>query len=127
MKIRFLATQYFRNTVEVNNMRIGRGSLAIATLVVLCGSAWAAAADFSVEKTDKGVTVSLDGKPFTAYEIQSGKKPVLWPIIGPTGKEMTRPWPMDKKEVDQAKAANGGKLPKNGVLSDDHSWHRSMW
>ncbi|HZZ29091.1 MAG TPA: PmoA family protein [Pirellulales bacterium] len=85
------------------------------------------AAEFTVDKTADGVTVNLDGKLFTKYEIQSGKKPILWPIIGPTGKPMTRPWPMDTAAVDAEKTAKGGKLPKGDILSDDHSWHRSLW
>ena len=102
-------------------MRIRRCLMTaiVLSLGLLAGSA--RAAEFTVEKTDKGVTVNLDGKLFTEYLIQSGKKPVLWPIIGPTGKPMTRPWPMDTSEVDKTKADSGGKLPKTAVLSDDHS------
>jgi hypothetical protein len=108
-------------------MRIRRCLFAGAALVIGLAASWASAGEFTVEKTDQGVIIKLDGKLFTEYLIQSGKKPVLWPIIGPTGKPMTRPFPMDTSEVDKAKADSGGKLPKNGVLSDDHSWHRSLW
>jgi hypothetical protein len=85
------------------------------------------ASEFTVDQTPDGVTVNLDGKLFTKYVTKSGKKPILWPIIGPTGKQMTRAWPMDTTAVDAEKAAKGGKLPKTDILSDDHSWHRSMW
>ncbi len=108
-------------------MRISRCLFAVAVLAVGLSAVQVKAGEFTVEKTDKGVTVNLDGKLFTEYLIQSGKKPVLWPIIGPGGKQMTRPWPMETAEVDKAKAAAGGKLPKNAELSDDHSWHRSLW
>jgi hypothetical protein len=84
-------------------------------------------AEFTVEKTADGLVVKLDGQLFTQYLTQSGKKPILWPIIGPTGKPMTRPWPMDTAAVDAAKAAKGGKLEKTDVVSDDHPWHRSLW
>ncbi|HEY2827049.1 MAG TPA: PmoA family protein, partial [Pirellulales bacterium] len=87
----------------------------------------ARSAEFTVEKTDDGLLVNLDGQLFTKYLTQSGKKPILWPIIGPTGKPMTRAWPMDPTEVDAAIAAKGGKLEKTDVLSDDHPWHRSLW
>jgi hypothetical protein len=72
------------------------------------------AGEFTATKTDRGVTVNLDGKLFTEYLIKSGKKPVLWPIIGPTGKPMTRGWPMDGT---------------NPAAKDerDHPWHRSLW
>ncbi len=108
-------------------MRMARISIT-AILVSWMIGGLASAAEFTVEKSDKGVTVNLDGKLFTEYLIKSGKKPVLWPIIGPTGQAMTRPWPMETSEVDKAKKAeSNGKLPKGAVLSDDHPWHRSMW
>jgi Methane oxygenase PmoA len=107
-------------------MRIHRCLFGVVCLFAMSVGI-ASAADFTVEKTDNGVTVKLDGKLFTEYLIQSGKKPVLWPIIGPTGKPMTRPWPMDTSEVDKLKASKGGKLAKNDPLSDDHPWHRSLW
>ena len=69
------------------------------------------AAEFSVERTDQGVTITCDGKPFTEYLIKSGAKPVLWPIIGPTGKRMTRSYPLEKAEQEQ----------------EDHIHQRSLW
>ncbi len=69
----------------------------------LCG------ATFTVEKTDRGVTVKIDGQLFTEYLTRSGTKPILWPIIGPTGKPMTRAWPM----------VEGKK--------EDHPHQRSLW
>jgi Methane oxygenase PmoA len=53
--------------------------------------AWA---DVGVKKTEQGVEVTVDGQPFTTYLFNAGFKPILWPVIGPTGKEMTRAWPM---------------------------------
>jgi hypothetical protein len=100
---------------------------------ILVTSAGGRAADvrtpeFTVEKTDDGVVVKLNGELFTKYLTQSGKKPILWPIIGPTGKPMTRAWPMDTTEVDAAIAAKGGeKLGKTDVITNDHPWHRSLW
>jgi len=38
--------------------------------------------------------VKIDGRLFTEYLVRSGTKPILWPIIGPTGKPMTRDFPM---------------------------------
>ena len=37
-----------------------------------------------------GVAVKVDGKPFASYVIDQANKPNLWPIHGPTGKQMTR-------------------------------------
>jgi hypothetical protein len=70
------------------------------------------AATFTIEKMDRGVTVKIDGQLFTEYLIQSGVKPILWPIIGPTGKPMTRSWPMDKSAGDK---------------TYDHPHQRSLW
>ncbi len=67
--------------------------------------------EVTLEKTEGGVKVLADGKPFTAYLEKSGSKPILWPILGPTGKEMTRAYPMAKKEGEK----------------NDHIHHRSFW
>jgi hypothetical protein len=68
-------------------------------------------AEITAERSKNGVTVKIDGKLFTEYLIQSGNKPILWPIIGPTGKPMTRDFPM---------------LNRDGETKD-HPHHRSMW
>jgi len=72
----------------------------------------AAAEKFELIETKEGVTVKLDGQLFTRYLKNSGGKPVLWPIIGPTGKEMTRQHPL------------GPALPTE---RKDHPHHRSFW
>jgi len=64
-------------------------------------------------KEDKdGVTVTIDGKPFARFLNKSGSKPIIWPIVGPTGKEMTRGYPMRDA------------LPSE---KEDHNHHRSFW
>ncbi|MCG8586753.1 MAG: PmoA family protein [Pirellulales bacterium] len=63
----------------------------IAVVVAVCNTASASAHEFTVEKKDGTVDVKLDGKLFTTYHERFQNKPVLHPIIGPTGKEMTRP------------------------------------
>lgn len=68
-------------------------------------------AEISAERTESGVVVKIDGQLFAEYLIQSGKKPVLWPIIGPTGKPMTRDFPM-RDHAGEKK---------------DHPHHRSLW
>ena len=87
---------------------------AFAGLVVLAhclAGRQISAADVQVEKTD-GVVVKLGGQPFTTYLFKSGAKPILWPVIGPTGKEMTRAYPMRE----------GNKEEKT-----DHIHQRSFW
>jgi len=72
----------------------------------------AAAADIVVEKTDSGVNVKVGDQPFTTYVFQSKVKPILWPILGPTEKEMTRAWPMREGNPDE---------------KTDHPHQRSFW
>jgi hypothetical protein len=55
--------------------------------------------------------VKIDGKPFTEYLLDCRGTPALWPIIGPTGKPMTRAYPMGEVAGE----------------SKDHPHHRSMW
>lgn len=66
---------------------------------------------FSVKETDFGLTVEYDGELVTNYIINEANKPYLWPLIGPTGKAMTRAYPMEKVEGEQF----------------DHPHHRSIW
>lgn len=68
-------------------------------------------ADITVEKSEAGAVVKIDGQPFTEYVTLSESKPILYPIIGPTGKKMTRDYPMAKTEGETA----------------DHPHHRSLW
>jgi hypothetical protein len=53
------------------------------------------ASEVTVEPCDGGMAVNIDGELFTKYLTKSGNKPVLWPIIGPTGTPMTRAYPLD--------------------------------
>jgi hypothetical protein len=85
----------------------------VASLALALVSFSTAAAEVTVEKTPQGVTVKTDGKLFTEYLIRSGSKPILWPIVGPTGKRVTRNWPMEKD------------VP--GETDRDHVHQRSMW
>ena len=70
------------------------------------------AGEFSLDKHDDHIDVKLDGKLFTTYLTRSGAKPILFPLIGPGGEELTRGYPM--RDVL--------KTEKN-----DHIHHRSFW
>ena len=63
-------------------------------------------------RAEDGVAVKIDGKLFTRYVTKSGVKPILWPIIGPNGKEITRQYPM-REALATEKA--------------DHPHQRSLW
>ena len=66
----------------------------------------------TVQQDSEGVTVNVNGKLFTRYLIKSGAKPILYPLIGPTGKEMTRGYPMRAAIAEE---------------KEDHIHHRSFW
>ena len=68
-------------------------------------------AEITAQRSEKGAVVKIDGRLFTEYLVRSGTKPILWPIIGPTGKPMTRDYPL----ADRA----GEKK--------DHPHQRSLW
>ena len=64
-----------------------------------------------VRPAGANIKVSLDGKPLTEYLIDAGPKPYYFPLIGPTGKPITRAFPM--KDVAGEKR--------------DHPHQRSLW
>jgi Methane oxygenase PmoA len=83
--------------------------------VTLCVSSLALvsnAAEFEVKESPEKVEVTYGGKLVTNYWVKSGTKPVLWPIVGPTGKEMTRAYPLREKSAAE---------------TSDHIHHRSLW
>ncbi len=82
-----------------------------ASIAFLASSTSLRAAEVTAEKSPHGVTVKIDGQPFTEYLTDSCTKPILWPIIGPTGKPVTRPWPVEGKPQQ----------------TKDHPHHRSLW
>ena len=65
----------------------------------------------TVEPSEHGMVVKAHGNLLTEYRTRSGSKPVLYPVIGPTGAKMTRGWPI-------VPLAKGEK--------DDHHHHRSL-
>lgn len=66
----------------------------------------------SVADDGKKVTVRLAGKLFTEYRYTGFAKPILYPVIGPTGVGMTRNWPIRKGVKGEAA---------------DHVHHKSLW
>ena len=67
----------------------------------------------TAEKTPDAVTIKVNGELFARYLSRSGSKPVVWPIIGPTGKPMTRSYPLGKESVPNE--------------DEDHIHQRSLW
>ena len=64
-----------------------------------------------VRPAGPNIKVSLDGKPFTEYLTDAGPKPFYFPLIGPTGKPITRAYPMQDVAGEKR----------------DHPHQRSMW
>lgn len=83
----------------------------LSTAATLLPYRAAPGAKFTLKRQDPDVRVEVDGKLFTVYLTATGPKPILWPVIGPTGAEMTRAFPM--KDVAGEK--------------HDHPHQRSIW
>jgi hypothetical protein len=82
-----------------------------AVFFILFGGATLGRAEVTVEKTEQGAVVKIDGNLFTEYLTKSGNKPVLWPILGPAGKPITRGFPI---------------APRPGE-THDHIHQRGLW
>jgi hypothetical protein len=67
-------------------------NLFISTISILAGPA--SPAEYTFQETDTGVAVKVDGQLFAEYVLSQANKPYLWPVYGPTGKQMTRAFPM---------------------------------
>lgn len=66
----------------------------------------------TVEPTEAGAKVLVDGELFAEYVTDAGTQPSVWPIIGPSGHEMTRSLPLG---------------PARPAERNDHPHHRSLW
>jgi len=62
------------------------------------------------ELADK-VRVEINGQLFTQYNFKDVRFPYFYPVVGPTGVNITRNWPMKDGENEE----------------HDHSHHRSLW
>ncbi len=71
-----------------------------------------ARADVTAERSEHGVVIKIDGKLFTEYLAKAGHAPAMWPLIGPTGKPVTRAFPLGPPVA-------GG--------TNDHPHHESFW
>jgi hypothetical protein len=86
--------------------------LVFWVLVSLCARfGVVTAAEVTAERDGDDVVVRIDGDLFTRYVPDFDGTPILWPVIGPTGKPMTRAHPM-------------GEAPGE---RKDHPHHRSIW
>ena len=70
------------------------------------------AEELTLKQTNTGYEIRIGDKMFAGYVADYGGAPIVYPIVGPTGKNMTRNFPM-QKEYEGVKA--------------DHPHHRSLW
>jgi|TARA_B110000467_G_scaffold163196_1_gene188515 hypothetical protein len=87
------------------------GLVSLCAALLLGAEAVIAADGFSVDETSSGVTVKYNGELVTNYIIDEANKPYMYPLVGPTGKLMTRAYPMKTVEGEH----------------HDHPHHRSIW
>ena len=77
-------------------------SLVAASLFLSAAlAAHAAGKGFTADQSATGVVIKYDGQPFATYVIGDANKSYLFPVYGPTGKAMTRAYPMQKVEGEQ--------------------------
>ncbi len=84
-------------------------SLAV---MLVAGIAENVRAELELRREGEVLRVEIDGAPFAEYRHEGLHRPILYPIIGPHGVEMTRNYPM-----------------KEGVAGEaaDHPHHQSLW
>ncbi len=70
------------------------------------------AAGVKIVEADHKLRVEINGKLFTEYNYRNVPRPFFYPVIGPTGVNITRHWPMKEINPDEAR---------------DHVHHRSLW
>lgn len=97
-----------------------------ALVAFACLSLHAADNTFTIEKDkDGGVSVKVGGKPFASYVVDQANKPYLWPVYGPTGKAMTRAYPM--QDVASETKAQRDHPHHRGIVFGHESVGDSAW
>jgi hypothetical protein len=86
--------------------------MVVFGLIAVLMMQFEAFAEVTAERSQRGVVVKIDGELFTEYLTEAGESPALWPVIGPTGRPMTRSYPVGQREKGE---------------TDDHPHHQSNW
>lgn len=102
----FKCTETHTVSRTLPNMKLNPASLLLTALFV--SAAFLSPASTSANEPPKGfsieelpndnIRVLHQGKPFAEYIVNQGNKPFLWPVYGPSGKAMTRDYPMKNVE-----------------------------
>lgn len=85
--------------------------LSALVLTLFHGTIFAEGKGVKIVEKDNILRVEIDGRLFTEYHYKNVIRPFFYPVIGPTGENMTRNWPM-KEAPDEEK---------------DHPHHRGLW
>ncbi|OYP36347.1 PmoA family protein [Rhodopirellula sp. MGV] len=72
----------------------------------------AIAGEVKIVDDGKKAVVTIDGQPFTEYRYTGYAKPILYPVLGPGEKPMTRDYPIVEGTPNEA---------------NDHPHHKSIW
>ncbi len=86
-----------------------RGALCVVVVPIL---GVISRADVTAVRSERGVVIKINGKLFTEYVTKAGHAPAMWPVIGPTGKPVTRGYPFTSPAKDG---------------THDHPHHQSLW
>lgn len=70
------------------------------------------AEELTLNQTDTGYEIKIGSKMFAGYVTSYEGAPILYPIVGPTQKNMTRNYPM---------------IENYDLVKADHPHHRSLW
>lgn len=68
-------------------------------------------AGVKITELGEKLRVEINGELFTEYRFKNVPRPYFYPVIGPTGENITRHWPMKEGKYDER----------------DHPHHRSLW
>lgn len=92
---------------------VRHATLSLALLVLVNTGEFVRGEGFTISCGQTQVTVEYKGSLVSRYHFRDAdaRKPYFWPVIGPTGKSMTRAFPMETVEGEQ----------------HDHPHHRGVW
>jgi len=97
------------------SVSLGAAAVAAGPLRKVLGQArdQSASRASGVKITELGdrLRVEIDEKLFTEYRFKNVPRPYFYPVIGPSGENITRHWPMKEGENEE----------------HDHPHHRSLW
>lgn len=89
-----------------------RYGVAALTVMALFAVQATAGESIQVAEADGAVEVKIGDELFTRYNYTGVERPYFYPVIGPTGDNVTRHWPMDDSHKDEER---------------DHPHHKSLW